>query len=285
MSRAAQFKNLPLSPLSFLAAQLLQKNPMVGPLVLVALLFYFLLPQGTRFRALGWAGLVILAVMLLQRAKPYYFSPAFALLFPAGGVGFELLTRRPTLRWLRPLYLTVIALSGLALVPLAKPVLPVERLVEYQSALGMRPATDERKEVGRLSQFFADRLGWPQLAATVAEVYDSLTPQDRAEACIFAQNYGQAGAIDFYGPDLGLPSAISGHNSYWWWGHGDCSGRAVIIIGGERDDHQRVFASVERATTYTCDDCMPYENNKPIWVGRDAQLTIEEIWSMVRHYD
>ncbi len=100
-----------------------------------------------------------------------------------------------------------------------------------------------------------------------------------------AKTTARAGAIDFFGPDLGLPPAISGHNTYWWWGPGDCSGELVIIIGGDREDHERVFATVEKATTYTCQDCMPYENNKPIWIGRDAQVTIEELWPQLRHYD
>ena len=278
MSRATQFKNLPLSPAEFLTAQMLQMNPVVVPLALAALAFYFLLPQGRPFRALGWASLVILAVMVMQRAKPYYYAPALTMLLPAGSVAIEKLTSRSTVRWLRPAYAVTILVSGLALAPLAKPVLPVETFVEYQTTLGLAPSTDERHEVGRLPQFFADRIGWRDLAETVASVYEGLTPEEQAEACIFGQNYGQAGAIDFFGPALGLPGAISGHNTYWWWGHGDCSGRAVIIIGGELEDHQRTFLDVELAATYTCRDCMPSENNKPIWIGRNAQIGIEDIW-------
>ena len=285
MRRAAQFKNLPLSPLEFLTAQIMQMNPIVAPLALAALLFFFLLPQGQRYRALGWAGVVIFVVMVLQRTKPYYYAPALTVLLPAGSVATELLTRRPLLRWLRPAYMIAIVVTGLALAPMAKPVLPVETFVAYQAALGLGPSTDERKELGRLSQFFADRIGWPELAETVARVYSDLSPEEQAEACIFAQNYGQAGAIDFFGPELGLPAAISGHNSYWWWGHHDCSGRAVIIIGGDPEDHRRTFASVERATTYTCQDCMPYENDKPIWVCREPRIAIDEAWPRVRHYD
>jgi 4-amino-4-deoxy-L-arabinose transferase-like glycosyltransferase len=285
MSRAAHFKNLPLSPGEFLSAQVLQMNPIVLPLTLAALAFYFLMPQGRSFRALGWACLAILALMILQRAKAYYYAPAFTIVLPAGGVAVERLTSRPLLRWLQPAYCLLIAMSGLALVPFAKPVLPVETFVEYQAMMGMQPGTAERHELERLPQFFADRIGWRELAETVAAVLNDLPPEEQTEACIFAQNYGQAGAIDFFGPALGLPPAISGHNSYWWWGPGDCSGRAVIIIGGELEDHRRSFASVERATTYTCQDCMPYENNKPIWVCREPQIDLDAAWSQVRHYN
>lgn len=285
MRRATEFKNLPLSPVEFLSAQIMQMNPIALPLVLAALVFYFFMPQGRPFRALGWAGLAILTVMILQRAKPYYFAPAHTMLFSAGGVAVAQLTTRPLLRWLTPAYTVAIATTGVALAPLAKPILPVESHVAYMAAIGQAPSTNERKELGRLPQFFADRIGWQELAETVAEVYNNLPVAEQAEACIFAQNYGQAGAIDFFGPELGLPPAICGHNSYWLWGHENCSGKAVIIIGGDLEDHQQTFTDVERATTYTCQDCMPYENNKPIWVGRKSRVGIDEIWPRVRHYD
>ena len=285
MRRATEFKNLPLSPADFLANQILNMNPLVAPLALLALVFYFYLPAGKSFRALGWAALVILGVMILQRAKPYYFAPALPIFFAGGSIVFERWTRGRSLAWLRPVYPAAVLLSGLALAPLAKPVLRVETFVRYQAALGMEPGTDERKEVGRLPQFFADRLGWEELAETVAGVFHELSESEQLRACIFAQNYGQAGAIDLYGPPLGLPPAISGHNSYWLWGHRDCSGDVVIVIGGDVEDHRQTFARVDRATTYSCRDCMPYENNKPIWICRDARSPIEEIWPAVRNYN
>ena len=284
MSRATQFKNLPLSPLEFVGAQILNMNPILVPAALAALIFFFTRP-GRPFRALGWACLTILAVMVLQRAKPYYYAPTLTILFAAGGVGIERLSSRRQLGWLRPVYPALIVVSGIALAPLAKPVLPVETFVRYQAALGLAPSTDERHELERLPQFFADRFGWPELAQTVAEVKNGLSPEDQERVCIFGQNYGQAGAIDFYGPALGLPNAISGHNTYWWWGHGNCSGDVVIGIGGDREDYEQTFAEVEKATTFTCQDCMPYENNKPIWLCRNAQVEIDDIWPQARHYN
>ena len=285
MSRATRFKNLPLSPGDFVSAQILNMNPVVAPLALAALGFYFS-RRGRPFRALGWACLAILfsddlsarqALLLTRRHSPSSLprevSPSRPSARGASWAGYD------------PPMLLLIVLSGLILAPLAKPVLPVETFVRYQASLGMAPGTDERKEVGRLSQFFADRLGWRELADERWPRSMRLAGREQPHACIFGQNYGQAGAIDFFGPDLGLPPAISGHNSYWWWGPGDCSGELVIIIGGDREDHERVFATVEKATTYTCQDCMPYENNKPIWIGRDAQVTIEELWPQLRHYD
>lgn len=284
MSHATQFKNLPLTPVEFLSAQLLQLNPVAVPLALAGLVFYFLGPGGRPFRSLGWAVLAILGVMISQHAKPYYFAPAFPLLLAPGGVMMERLTERRGWRWIRPLYPPLLVLSGLALVPLAKPVLPVEAFVRYQARLGMEPQTSERHELERLPQFFADRLGWRELAETVAEVYHALPAEDRQRACIFGQNYGQAGAIDLFGPELGLPSALSGHNTYWWWGPGECTGDVVVVIGGGREAAEEIFDRVELAATFTCQDCMPYENHKPIWVCRGLRMPIEELWPRLRGY-
>jgi len=287
MRNASQSKNLPFSPLAYLAAQVPMMGYLAVPLALAGLILLVAGGAGRPWRPLGWALVAILALMVTQRAKPYYFAPAFTLLFAAGGVAVERWTGGPPPKrvWLRPAYLALLVAADLAMLPMVKPVLGVEATVAYQRALGLEPGTDERKQLGRLSQFFADRVGWRELAATVAEVHRSLAPSDRDRACVFGQNYGQAGAIDFYGPELGLPPAVSGHNSYWLWGPGQCSGEVLIVIGGRREDLEAGFHSVEHAATYRCADCMPYEAVKEIWIARGLRLPLEQAWPTVRHYD
>jgi hypothetical protein len=112
-----------------------------------------------------------------------------------------------------------------------------------------------------------------------------MPPEDQARACVFGQNYGQAGAIDFFGSDLGLPTSLSAHNSYWLWGTEECTGEVLIVIGGNRERLEGRFESVEHAAQFTCQDCMPYEDNKPIWVCRGMRLPIEQIWQQIRHFD
>ena len=285
MERATQYKNLPLAPLEFLSAQVLRINPIVAPLALAGLAFYLFTRQGRPYRALGWAFLVVLALMITQRAKPYYLSPSYTLLLAPGAVLLGQLAGRRGLAWVRPVAVVVVVISGLALAPLAKPVLSVEDYVAHAERLGVAPSTSERKEVGRLPQFFADRLGWRELAEEVAEIYHALPPEDREQACVFGQNYGQAGAIDYYRDELDLPRAISGHNSYHLWGPQGCTGEVLIVIGDDREDLERLFETVELATIYTCDDCMPYENDKPIWVCRGLKTPFETLWPQIGHYD
>jgi hypothetical protein len=151
--------------------------------------------------------------------------------------------------------------------------------------VGAEAGTDERKEVGRLGQMFADRLGWRSLATTVARVSAGLSTEERAKACVFAQNYGQAGAIEHYGRDLSVPPVIGGHNSYALWGPGSCTGEVVIVVDGDRDRLGEEFDSVEHAATYTCADCMPYESSKEIWLARGLRAPIDQVWGSVRHFD
>jgi len=281
---ATAHKNLPLSPLEFLGAQLLGLNPAAAPLWIAGLAALLLAAWARPWRALGWAYLAVLAVMLLQHAKPYYLSPVYPVLLAAGAVTVERasLARR---RWLRPAAVTVVILVGAVVAPLAKPLLPEDTLVAYAHALGRAPSSDERQRLGRLDQFFADMHGWPELARSVARVVDALPPADRARVCIYAQNYGEAGAIDLFGPALGLPKAISGHNSYWLWGPRGCDGSVVVVIGGGRDGLDRVFASVEPAGVHHAKDVMPYENDLTIWVCREPKVPIEQLWPEVRHYN
>ncbi|MHC4214004.1 MAG: hypothetical protein ACYSWP_11585 [Planctomycetota bacterium] len=82
-----------------------------------------------------------------------------------------------------------------------------------------------------------------------------------------------------------MPPAISGHNSYWLWGPRGATGEVLIVIGGERDRLEQRFASVELGATVQCDHCMPYENNQPVWICRDLQVPLTELWPQLRHYD
>lgn len=220
--------------------------------------------------------------MIGNNAKPYYLAPIYPILFAAGAARLERLTAPH--RWLRPAA-AVALLLGLYRAPIAKPLLPVDTLVAYSAALGVPPGSDERARVGRLSAYFADMFGWQALAEAVASVHRALPAADRAAACVFGQNYGHAGAVAFFGPALGLPPAISGHNNYWLWGPGDCQGEVLIIIGGRKENHDRAFASVTAAGRFECRDCRPFESDHTIWVARQPRRTMAERWPRVKHYD
>jgi hypothetical protein len=186
---------------------------------------------------------------------------------------------------LRGVLLALLLGPSLLIVPLVKPVLSEETFIRYNSWMGLQPEPAERHEQGRLPQHYADMHGWRELAETVAGVAASLSPEDRAKACVFGQNYGQAGAIDVFRSELDLPPAISTHNSYWLWGPGDCTGEVVIVIDGSRERWEQEFESAELATVFHCEYCMPYENDKEIWVARGLREPVEDLWVRAKHFE
>lgn len=92
---------------------------------------------------------------------------------------------------------------------------------------------------------FADEFGWEDIVQKTALVYQSLSPADRAETAIFGNDYGEAAAIDFFGPQYGLPKAISDHESYWLWDPKGYSGGTVIVLGSDGKGDREHFRTVE----------------------------------------
>jgi hypothetical protein len=297
IERALATKYSGLSSLRFLSDQLLIHNPMAVPLWAAGLLALLFAPRLRSFRPLAWVVLAVAAILVINgRSKAEYLASAFSILLAAGGVAWEGWTasagsgegRGRRLSWggaVRGVLVASLVL-GAALAPLTLPILPVESYLAYARALGIEPSTSEGKELAELPQHYADHFGWPEKAAAVARVFRALPAAEQAGVILFTTNYGRAGAIDFFGAELGLPKATCGHNNYWLWGPpAQAQNPVVILLGGEREDHQQVFDRVELAGVATCEYCMPYERDVPIFVARGPRVSIREIWPRLKHYD
>jgi len=130
-----------------------------------------------------------------------------------------------------------------------------------------------------------ETIGWPELVATVARVYRSLPPDERAHAVILGSNYGEAGAIDRYGPAPGLPHAFSGHNSYWWWGPPPDGADTVVAIGFQRADLTWAFGSVVLAATIRNRQRVQNdEEGAPVWICTDPRAQWSILWPDFKHY-
>ena len=284
MRNAQQWKNLPMSPLEFLKAQILLQHPLTLPLWLAGLASLLFHPQLKKYRFFGLAFLFLFVLFVAQRGKPYYLSPVFPLLLAAGAVALERLAANRPGRDLRSAYAALLLLGGLVMLPMWVPLLPVESQIRYTRAIGMTPPKMERTRDTALHQVYADRFGWREMVAVVARAYNSLSPEEQAEAAIFTQNYGEAGAVDYFGGRYGLPKAISGHNNYWLWGPGERSGKVLIIIGGRREDHLQAYEEVTLFAMHSNPHAMPFESDLPIWICRRPKLTLEQIWPEVKHF-
>lgn len=279
-------RDVQLGPLQFFAQQVLMFNPLALPLWLGGLLWLLAGREGRRYRVLGLTWLGVMAEMLLLDGRVYYPAPAYPMLLAAGGVALEgwLAARMPLRRFAAPAYATLLALSGAVLAPLFTPLLPPATLVRYSAALGMSQPRLENHQLGPLPQLMADRFGWPEMAAEVARIYRALPPAERARAAIFGQNYGQAGAIDLFGPPLGLPPAISGHLSYWLWGPRGYTGDVMIVLDDSREALSKLFTDVRLAGHVEHPYSMPYQHFD-VYLCRGPRQTLAELWPRLKKYD
>jgi 4-amino-4-deoxy-L-arabinose transferase-like glycosyltransferase len=284
LRNAQEWKNTPLSPLEFLSSQVLLLHPLAMPLWAAGLVAFMMHKRLKRYRMLGFALLIMSALFILQKGKAYYLSPIFPVFFAGGAVLLEEMVANR--KWARaPVwYARLLAVGGALTLPLAIPILPVDTYIGYASLLGISEVKTERHDQGKLPQFYADMFGWQELADDVARVYQMLSEEDRARVAIYAQNYGEAGAIDFFGKKHGLPKAISGHNNYWLWGPRSWTGQVMIIVGGRAEDHERVFQSVQHVATHSHPYAMPYENDLPIFICRSLKVSLREMWPAAKSF-
>lgn len=274
-------KDVELGPLAFLAQQVFIMLP-ISVIVWGAGLWYFLFDgEGKRYRALGFAYLILLALMIALHGKNYYMAPAYPMLFAAGGVFWEQTLHS---RVLRTALAAAVLLMGIVAAPLFLPVLPVDTFLRYEHALGVAPPKTEVAHSGPLPQLFGDMFGWEEMVATVAQVYHALPPAERARAAIFAGNYGEAGAIDLFGPRYGLPKAISTHQTYYLWGPRGYTGDVMILLQWSEKSARRYFRSVEAGPVLNNPYAMG-EEHYTIFIGRGLKQPLVQLWPQWKHWN
>jgi hypothetical protein len=294
MHNASQMKNARIGIGEFIAGQFDGMNYMNGPLWLLGLWYFFFRPEGKTFRALGWMYVVVFLIMIAGNGKVYYLSPSYPVLLAGGAVFLERLIAGHSssrawgsLKFVSPVLIGILLLIGL---PFMLPVLPVDRFIAYEKALGHLPKAEEISSVGDLPQYYADQFGWEEFAAEVGRIYNTLSPEDQKQCFIFVRNYGEAGALDFFGKKYGLPPARCAHNSYWTWGPGERTGNIAIILGHDRllednlKDLTRRYREVTLAGTTDLPHAMPYENGRLLFLCRGMNTTFQALWPSERFY-
>ena len=278
-------KNVMLSPFDFIGQQFLFLLPLAAPVWLGGLWFFFFDVEGRRYRILGVTYVALLALMILMKGKNYYLAPVYPMLFAGGAVFWEkLLAGRRHTVWLKVAYPIILVAGGAVFAPMSLPILPVETLIRYQSAVGFEPPRTEVGHRGTLPQHFGDMFGWPEMVGTVAGVYHRLSPEERRLTAIYAGNYGEAGAIDFFGPRYGLPKAISPHQNYFLWGPRDYTGEVLIVLQAEREELERVCESVEDGPVLNHPYAMA-EERYTIFICRRLKQPLPQMWPSLKHWN
>jgi hypothetical protein len=281
--RAAEMKYTSQNPATFVRELILSNNPLSMP-VWIAGIVYLL--RTARVRMLGVAVLGVLAILFINfHSKSEYFTPAMPLLFAAGSVAIGRMLERPGWRWVPAAYTPLLIATGILIVPMALDVLPPEEFLRYQAAFGLAPASVEGHRLNGLPQGYADRFGWRELADSVAVAYRALTPEEQRNCIVLAGNYGEAASIDILGKRLGLPGAISQHNSYYYWGFNEWRGQQVfIVIGRTADDLRGSFERMEAVGTTYARWAMPYENGRTIWVCKGFKGPFAPAWRSGKNF-
>lgn len=202
-------------------------------------------------------------VFLLSGGKAYYLAPMYSALLAAGAVWFEGLGVRPR-RWMAGASFVGVAVGLFISLPL----LPA-------SSSGTLDATGELGET----------VGWPELVDQIATVHQEIPADLRSDVVIFTGSYGQAGAVDILGEELGLPRAISGHNTYWLWGPGESRG-PIIGVGHIDDVLTMICPQVEQAGVITNPHGVENEEaGQPLWRCLHPARPLADVWDLVRHYN
>jgi len=282
----ASGRNEEMGPLKFLVIQAVIFNPLAAPVWIAGLVELLRDREERGWRALGITYVVIMLCMLTMHGRMYYPAPAYAMLFAGGGVAFERwLAVIRSGRWLRPAYVAIVAITGILIAPFAYfPMLTVDQYIGYAKFLRVEPPRLETHRMGPLPQIYADQFGWKEMAQVVADVYHKLPAEEQKSCAIFGQNYGQAGAIDFFGAKMGLPAAISGHQNYFYWGPRGYTGECMVVMDDRPERLHELFESVELAGRVEHPLSMPYQHFD-VYVCRRAKFgTLEAVWPKIKRW-
>ncbi|MEI6226880.1 MAG: glycosyltransferase family 39 protein [Deltaproteobacteria bacterium] len=279
MRQSKEFNRLPFRLADFVLGNVMMTGPLLVPIAIAGLVFYFS-RFGGKIRVLGTSFVVTVAVVILSEGKVYYALPAYPALLAGGAVMIGKLAEMRRWSWQKPVIVSLLVASGVALAPGALPVLSPEALVRYQDLIRFRGLKFEKVDGGEIPSYLASMIGWENLVETVARAYQALPSEQRGRTALLANSYAQAGAIDLLGPKLGLPKAISGHETYALWGPGGHSGELVISVGIPARVMGRYYGEVEQVGVAHTKYAQPHENDVPILLCREPKegRTLREVW-------
>jgi hypothetical protein len=272
-------KNVVLGPLAFIKEQITDLHPI---LLLVWMSGLIWLLRNRVWRVLGLIFVVFFVTMLSAHAKNYYLFPIYPMLFAAGGVAIEQWLKHRA-GWMRAAVVALIAVATVPFIPMFTWMLPPERLLAFQNTIGFKPAKQEVNHESLLMQPIADQFGWPEMVSEVAGIYYSLPPVERAETGIWAGNYGEAGAINLFGPQYGLPRAWSRHQNHWYWGPPPQAYKNLIVLQWSLEDVQDNCTSYQTFPHY--ERFGMGEENTPIYLCRGVKFDIQKIWWHSHHWN
>ncbi len=263
----------------FLGAQVLMNFPNLL-IWLAGLIFLLFLKPGKTYRVVGYTYLLVLLIFIILRGKGYYALGIYPVLFMAGGVALEQFAIGPR-RWLKLVMLGLMVVLTLPLLPYSLPVLRLDGMVAYGAAscnYGAEGAL--RWEDGRIYQLpqdYADMVGWQELAQIVIQTYQGLSATEKPRTVIFADNYGEAGSIKFYGQKYGLPEPVCFDGSFLFWAPDSTKLTTLIYVNDDTSDVAYYFDTVKQVGQIT----NPYarESGLPVFLCQGPRRGFHQFYA------
>ena len=272
-----QLKNI--NPVDFIIDQFLMHLPITWVWILG---FTGLLKSKTLqpFRTIAVFFVIVILMLFFLHGKSYYTLGAFPVMLAAGSVAIERLTQNRT--FLRVPAVVIPIMLILPLLPFSIPVLSPEKLTEYAATFTERTGVEsfnrwEDGKIHALPQDFADMLGWKQIAKLAAKAYYEIPVEERKNTIILAENYGQAGAIDFYTKEFNLPQVYSFSSSYLLWLPQKFTAKKVIFINDKI--HQDISKTVGKQTLIgEIKDTYSRQNGNKVWLLENLSKEYYELY-------
>ena len=238
-------------------------------------------------RFLGWSYLVCFGVLFAIHGKNYYLASIYPMLFAAGGAWLESVLENPQrrLRWVEAPLIVLMTLNGLYFAPIVVPVFSPENFMTYTQYLPFKlPVMEHSHERAALPQWYADQFGWKEISDATVQAWNLLPESERADCAIFGQDYGQAGAVDFFGRREGLPPALSGDRSYFLWGPRNYSGDCMIVLDDRKEVLENYWTDVQQVAT-SAPNRWALEVEVPVYICRHKKFaSLAEVWPKIRHW-
>jgi 4-amino-4-deoxy-L-arabinose transferase-like glycosyltransferase len=275
----AEHRDVVLPAGQYFFQQTLLVNPLTAPIWITGLIALLSSARLKPYRVLGISYLVCYAAFFVLHGKNYYLAPIYPMLLAAGAVVIEPALTRPRLRWLKPAIAIVLLASGAHLTPVVVPVVSPDKFLDYTKTLPFKlPVMEHSHARAALPQWYSDQFGWKEIVDETVVAWNRLSPTERADCGIFAQDYGQAGAIDFLGSRYGLPKSLSGHQTWFLWGPRNYSGNCMIVLDDTRENLEALWQNVEYVGT-SADNPYALEKNIDVFICRGSKFgTMTDLW-------
>jgi hypothetical protein len=265
--------------------QTLLANPLTAPIWITGLIAFFISPRLKPYRVLGWSYVVCYTILFLLHGKNYYLAPIYPMLLAAGAVVIDSALSAPRRAWLKPAIVVILLASGVHFAPVVVPVLSPARFIAYTKYLPFKiPHMEHSHARAILPQWYADQFGWQEIVDETAVAWNQLSADERRDCGIFAQDYGQAGAIDFLGRRYGLPRALSGDKTFFLWGPRGYSGNCMIVLDDTRETLETLWSNVQYVGT-SADNPYALEKQIDVFICRGSKFgTLNDLWPKVKRW-